>query len=451
MRKLLCQFAFNLHITQWKNTNSVNRSITSQKYTNCELCKYNFNGKNRASRRRQRDMHLLKHFKEKFKKEIDLPITKPFMCPWEGCTTSTDKNYSLSVHYFKNHGILEKYLSEEINQRQKKVEHSVDNNSKMMMKKRKCELCGHKFKEKSGSGTHREISRHLLNTHFKQKFRRDIILPNVSPFLCPFEGCSFQCAQNKYQLESHYFSRHGIMEKYLLEEKNPENSIEQENFDETPSTLDIVCKEKPKNCELCGAVFVKNSSQARVYHLYQKHFREKFHREVEIPKERPFLCPMNGCNHKAQARRLHLVVHYFRKHGKMDKYLKEEMCLQNPDEPNQDIQSSENSENLPKIATSNDDINPDFSSNSSPENSDNEPEDYNLSNENNSKQFSSESEDTPLEPSKNSKMKISKHQTPRKRAWKCELCGMDFKNQTQKQQAYKYHLLNKHFKEKFYR
>ena len=144
----------------------------------------------------------------------------------------------------------------------------------------------------------------------------------------------------------------------------------------------------------------------------------------------------------------------------MEKYLNEmmkssqeniedETSLQNPNQVILDIhqKSSENSENntstkLPTL--NNDDI-------CSDQNSDNGPDDDKSSNKyDTTKQFSSESEDSPYKTSKKLKKKISSH--PTKKSSKCELCGLDFQKHGRKDhQAFNHHLFHKHFKEKFYR
>ena len=462
---------------------STNRRLLKKR--NCELCGHKFSSKYQGYWR-ERITHLLnKHFKERFKNEVALPQSKPFTCPWEGCNVSPDRSGLLSFHYFHKHGYLEKYLREEKNktqtsksEKETKTASSLSNEkSKMNNIKKKCELCGHEYKSRTYSI---DKVRHLINKHFKEKFHREITLPKVYPFSCPFENCSYQSNQGRYPLECHYFTQHGIMEKYLNEETNSNSSSsknenlkeiltstangegEEKQVDVINKKLENIESRKNSKCVLCEYKFTTtNRGQEKLSHLYRKHFRERFDHEIKLPRSSPFMCPFqDGCKYQSGKKsKDNLVFHCLTKHGIMEKYLNEmmksnkeniedETSLQNPNQVILDIhqKSSENSENnTPKLPTlNNDDI-------CSDQNSDNGPDDDKSSNKyNTTKQFSSESEDSPYKTSKKLKNKISSH--PTKQSSKCELCGLDFQKHGRKDhQAFNHHLFHKHFKEKFYR
>ena len=80
------------------------------------------------------------------------------------------------------------------------------------------------------------------------------------------------------------------------------------------------------SCELCGCQFNgKNKIRDRLYHFYSQHFKEKFHKEIEIPEYPPFSCPWKDCEYNSPKKRLHLVVHCLNRHGIFEKYFEEEL------------------------------------------------------------------------------------------------------------------------------
>ena len=68
----------------------------------------------------------------------------------------------------------------------------------------KCELCG-----RHESNQYNKV-RHLLNKHFKEKFHREITLPLVSPFCCPFEDCSYVTDEEKFYTICTFFDPQSI-------------------------------------------------------------------------------------------------------------------------------------------------------------------------------------------------------------------------------------------------
>ena len=83
------------------------------KSPSCELCGYQFNGKNKI---RDRLHHFYyQHFKEKINQEIGIPQYPPFSCPWKDCEYNSPKiRLNLVIHCFNRHKILDKYLEEEL-------------------------------------------------------------------------------------------------------------------------------------------------------------------------------------------------------------------------------------------------------------------------------------------------------------------------------------------------
>ena len=69
------------------------------------------------------------------------------------------------------------------------------------------------------------------------------------------------------------------------------------------------------------------SINGRVQHMYQNHFKEKFHRETDLPLDSlPLTCPWNGCSFRSNSKqRIVLILHHFNTHGFLQKYLKEDL------------------------------------------------------------------------------------------------------------------------------
>ena len=72
-----------------------------------------------------------------------------------------------------------------------------------------CELCGFKPKTKN---KYRERQDHLYMKHFKKEF--DLIMPHVSPWICPEVNCDYS-GKDKQSVLRHFMGKHGILEKFL--------------------------------------------------------------------------------------------------------------------------------------------------------------------------------------------------------------------------------------------
>ena len=411
---------------------NVNRSTKA-----CELCHHEYT--NQKNKCQERDNHLLyKHFKEKvdseYGKQIENSLPK---CPFKKCAYECPKTCPktktksvLTLHYTRKHGILSKYLQEQIKSIEKdmpnvdkssestnnvtpsnaktddetmssdmdesnflldfenseitstsKVHESGEETNKDTSVKKasemSCALCDYKIMSSKFYFRKMYLNRHLYYKHFMETFDKEHghKMPANPPYRCPFENCEFQCKSPKRgQLRLHYMTVHKIMENYYREEiklrqetygvisdkdiarvsriseSNEDIQKEATNIEDSPLASEIfdsnseaqlidsekVTSHHEKACGLCSfVIFNKQTNRAFDRHLYQKHFKEKFHDEYEYKlfssSSPPYSkhCPFVGCDYVNTNRNRKDVLreHYYITHKILDKYYNEELKI----------------------------------------------------------------------------------------------------------------------------
>ena len=135
-----------------------------------------------------------------------------------------------------------------------------------IQKKKKCEIdrCHYTYKDFRSQDSN--YKRHLMIQHFDQKFQDEFNkIWTSGKIVCP--DCNYVPTTTKdtrslkgtlrNNLKFHYFFKHGILDKYMKEEKTKQASNEN-------STKKLICN-------LCQKIFQRNDSLRR----HQKHVHEK--------------------------------------------------------------------------------------------------------------------------------------------------------------------------------
>ena len=78
-------------------------------------------------------------------------------------------------------------------------------------------------------------------------------------------------------------------------------------------------------CMMCGfKATTKNKYRELQDHLVRKHFQERI--KQALPTRRPFLCPDDSCHVEGKDWQA-LMRHNTSKHGVLERYLKEKICI----------------------------------------------------------------------------------------------------------------------------
>ena len=286
-----------------------------------------------------------KHFKEKFDEEYGEKLAilldkednnlQTLSCP--DCNYTVEKKLQcLKNHYFTKHNVLEKYLAAEKGLRKYPISETAPNISTYRSYST-CtfENCNQQFKFKSKKN---KIT-HLYYKHFKLKFdeeygelftnlQMDTSVDNLGKLTCPMD-CDYTVEKNMQNLQNlkyHYFTKHGILEKYLEAAGKNLNFIS--ILDES-TEIDATKNFTMPTCKLCGLKFSHNRKNRDIArHLFKIHFQTKFNNEygslieVDILQKWTFSCPIENCNFQSSSilRRRDAMEHVYISHGIMKEY-----------------------------------------------------------------------------------------------------------------------------------
>ena len=171
--------------------------------------------------------------------------------------------------------------------------------------------------------------------------KKEINKTGKNPYKC--DGCEEKFFQLS-NLNDHYNTNHNKMRGMLVDQNDVQEatvSSSKENnvtdiLEEPHNAIKKIksvgdSKMLSKNCALCGYKHKgKNIHQASAYHLYCKHFKERFIEEFgqKLIQSSP-KCPDDNCDYPYKkyrnGKKNELCFHYFRKHGIMKKYFEEAM------------------------------------------------------------------------------------------------------------------------------
>ena len=203
-----------------------------------------------------------------------------------------------------------------------------------------CKICGYTCKPSTTKNN--TMSRHLYSTHFKSKFLEeyDYIIPKNEPLLkCPIPNCEFQNTNEAYKgrkiLIEHIYDYHGIMKQYHDQYDINKSEINDDKLSKYFVSCDI---------EDCSDQF--SNYYVKTLHLYGQHFKAKFQKEFGTKLlQNGVGCPecnyqrnINNGSSSAQSE-ARLNLHYFTKHGILEKYLNELVNEQSNSDENGAVQN----------------------------------------------------------------------------------------------------------------
>ena len=261
----------------------------------CKLC--GFKSKNNPSKKTSMARHLYgKHFRTKFLEEYDhlIPKTAPFTCPMQSCNfqSMTNERREFFRHVYTTHNIMNQYYEQ-------------------------CDISN-------------------INLPIGQV---------DSKLLC-FEPISVPTLNNATKADISTVSTKVYFKKTLVPTLLDASKIKNEVKRTSPDLNQSIY------CDIVTCDFLFHTVANKNSHLYEQHFKEKF--EIEYGKifekggggeEEFFGCP--DCNYQHKISSLgtpasspfllkgplsswltqNLKIHYFTKHGILEKYLKNELLM----------------------------------------------------------------------------------------------------------------------------
>ena len=228
--------------------------------------------------------------------------------------------------YFKSHQDLRIHIVKVV---EKSHENSGENknlqNQQDVTQKESCQICGKQFTRK-----------YSLKVHMKVHENRKIQIYNTNEFAIQCQFCELG------------FSKQDILDRHIrVMHVRSINNGKHGNGQNNEKNIKKLCPSKNKEvhegsnhqqenannknkCELCGNFYKNSDITYRVLHMYKKHFKDKFHSEIDLDfSSSPLKCPREGCTFSSVSKnikyeKLKLIIHYFQTHGILEKYLKEQ-------------------------------------------------------------------------------------------------------------------------------